>query len=164
MNKATRSTALLAAVVAATAAAQGMPSPGPGGPPRAPTSEELATVPNLSAAEQIELRKILIRRRDAHEAAHEKARAEFDALHAKERSEHERIDEQASEQARKLLGEDGYRRFAEWDLSHRGPAGAGAGSRPPMRARGEHGGGPDRDAPPPDGNAGRGAPDEQPRD
>lgn len=156
--------ALLAALcAAATAGAQSLPPP-PGGAPHAPSSEELATVPNLSAAEQVELRKILIQRRNAHEAAHEKARAEFDALHAKERSEHERIDEQASEQARKLLGEEGYRNFAQWDLAHRGPPGAGAGPHAPMRAHGERIGGPERDLPRADDGTGPGGGEQRPRD
>jgi len=86
-----------------------------------PAAEELATVPGASAAQQAEIRKILLQRRDAQENLRESMRAQFDALHTKERSEHERIDDQASAQLRKLLGDDGYRAYAEWTLAHRGP-------------------------------------------
>jgi hypothetical protein len=159
MKKTTLSVALLAALFAAGASAQ--PMPPPPGAPGVPPAEELATVPDLTAAQQIELRKILIQRRDAQEAAGAKLRAEFDALRAKERSEHERIDEQSSEQLRKLLGDDGYRKFAAWDLAHRGPPGPGVGPHPPMPPHDGRRGGPDKadSAPPPPGaGPGRDAP------
>ncbi len=99
-----------------------------GGPPHAhglPSAEALATVPNLTAAQQIEVRKILVERRDAHEAAAAKSRAERDAMAKKDRAEHERIDDQSSDRLRKLLGDDGFRQFAEWQMTHRpGPGGA----------------------------------------
>ena len=154
------SAALLAALFATAVGAQSMPPPPPG-PPGVPPAEELATVPDLTAAQQADVRKILIQRRDAQEAAHTRLRAEFDALRVKERNEHERIDEQTSEQLRHLLGDDGYRKFADWDLAHRGPAGPGHGPHPPMPPHGERGGGPQREgAPrPPDGGPGGAAPE-----
>ena len=115
---------LIAIVLAAgSAAALGQVPPPPGAP--VPQSEELATVPGVSAVHQAEIHKILIQRRNAQEDIHTKMRDQFDALHAKERSEHERVDEQASEQLRKLLGEDGYRAYAQWSLAHRGAAHGG---------------------------------------
>lgn len=157
------SAALLATLFATGAGAQPMPPPGP---PGVPPTEELATVPNLTAVQQTDVRKILIQRRDAQEAAHAKARAEFDALRVKERNEHERIDEQTGEQLRKLLGDDGYVHYAEWDLAHREPRGGGPGTHPPMRPRGEHGNGPQRDAPPqpPDAGGAPHAPPEAPEE
>ena len=76
--------------------------------PELPSAEALATVPNLTTAQQIEVRKILVERRDAHEAAAAKSRAERDALAKKDRAEHERIDDQSTDRLRKLLGDDGY--------------------------------------------------------
>ena len=113
--------ALLLSGLAATAVAQGMP---PGGPPHGPgmvSPELLATIPGLTAAQQADLRKLLVERRDAHEAVGAKSRAERDALRKKDRAEHERIDSESAERERKLLGDDGYRRFAEWQLMHHGP-------------------------------------------
>jgi hypothetical protein len=143
---------LLAAFCAARAVAQQPPPP-----PMVPPAEELATVPGLSAAQQADVRKILIQRRDAHEAARDKTRTEMDALRTKERNEHERIDGQFSEQLRKLLGDEGYRNFAEWSLAHRGPH---QPTMPPRRARGE---GPELDVLPPSPHpaAGRAAPSGQ---
>ena len=127
--------ALLLSGLAATAVAQGMP---PGGQPPGPgmiSPELLATIPDLTAAQQADLRKLLLERRDAHEAAAAKSRAEHDALMKKDRAEHERIDNESAERARKLLGDDGYRRFAEWQLMHRGPPhgpwGGSTHGRPP---------------------------------
>ena len=94
----------------------------------------LAAVPELSAAQQSEVRRILTQRRDAAEAVREKTRGEMQALHAKERAEHERIDTQATEQLRKLLGDDGLRRFAQWQFAHHGPAGPDAHRPPPHAA------------------------------
>ena len=109
---------LLTAAGIAGAAAQQLPPP----PPRVPPAEELATIPGISAAQQAEIRKILVQRRNAQEDIHAKMREQFEALHTRERNEHERADEQANEQLRKLLGDDGYRAYAEWSLAHRGPA------------------------------------------
>lgn len=132
--------AAIAAVLFAGSAFAQMPPPGP------PPLEALATVPGLTAAQQSDVRKLMIQRRDAQEAAHNKARTEMETVRTRERSEHERIDEQYSEQLRKALGDDGYRQFAQWELAHRGP---------PERdghGPGRHGG-PDRHGPeaPPDG-------------
>jgi hypothetical protein len=151
MRKIKLTAALLIALFAAGAWAQQMPPPGP---PGVPPAEVLATAPDLTAAQQTEVRKILIQRRDAQEAAQTRARNEVDTLRVKERNEHERIDEQSSEQLRKLLGDDGYRKFAEWDLAHRGPPGGAPGPHPPMGPRGEHANVPGHAAPPPPGAGG----------
>ncbi len=156
------SAALFAALFAASAGAQPMPPGPPGG---VPPAEALATVPSLTAAQQVEVRNILIQRRDALEAAQTRARAEFDALRVKERNEHERVDAQTSEQLRKLLGDEGYRKYAEWDLAHRRPHDGGPGAHPPMPPRGEHEHGPERDAPPaPDVGGTHDAPPEPPKE
>jgi len=97
----------------------------------------LATVPELSAVQQTEVRRIFMQQRDAAEAIRQKTRSEMEALHAKERAEHERIDAQATEQLRKLLGDDGLRRFAQWQFAH-GPATPDA-HRPPPHAPGPPG-------------------------
>jgi hypothetical protein len=138
-----------------------MPPPPPGGA-HVPPAEELATMPGVTPAQQAEIRKILLQRRDAQEALQHKMRDEFDALHAKERSEHERVDDQASAQLRKLLGDEGYRNYAEWTLAHRAPHGGTRPGRPdhfgpdhfgPDRGGPEHSGpersGPDRSELPP---------------
>ncbi len=131
-----------ASLAACAQAPMGGPPHGPG----APSPEALATIPNLSAAQQTELRKILVERRDAHESVETKARVERDALAKKDRSEHERIDEQSAERLRKLLGDDGYRQFAEWQLAHHGGGpGRGPGSGPPgSPRRGPHPAGGDK--------------------
>ena len=109
----------------------GMPMPPPGGGPMGgvPSPEMLALIPDLTVAQQVEVRKILIARRDA-----------IDALRDKERTEHERIDDQSAERLRKLLGEDGYRTFAQSTAPH------GPGREGPS-PRGERLGGPDRNGP-----------------
>ena len=161
---------LMLSAAAGSVSAQQMPPPPPGPPPGppVPSAEELATIPNLSTAQQIELRKILVQRRDADEDAHDKLREQMQALHAKQRAEHERIDTQTSEQVRKLLGEEGFRTYAEWTLQHRhGPhqgmapgggreGGPGAHGLPPHEGPG-HG----PAAPPPGPGAGAGAPDDE---
>jgi hypothetical protein len=137
---------LLFAIVCATGAASAqVPPPGPPGG-GVPPAEALATIPNLTAAQQTEVRRILVQRRDAEEAAQAKARSEFDALRVKQRTEHERIEDQTSEQLRKALGDDGFRAYAEWSLAHRGPP--GGGPRGPMPPHGGHRGGPEGDGPP----------------
>jgi hypothetical protein len=103
------------------------PPPGNGVPPVL----VLAAAPQLSATQQAEVRRILTQRRDAAEAIHQKTRIEMDALHARERAEHERIDAQAGEQLRKLLGDDGLRRFAQWQLAPHGGPDAAARRPPP---------------------------------
>ena len=157
---------LMLSAAAGTAIAQQMPPP-----PPLPSAEELAMIPGLSAAQQIELRKILLQRRDAQEDAHNKLREQLQALHAKQRAEHERIDSQTSEQIRKLLGEEGFRSYAEWTLAHRhGPGpGFGFGPAPGFEpAGGPHalpphqplGHGPSAPPPPPPGGTGGGAPND----
>lgn len=128
-----------AALFAAGAFAQPGPmGPMPPGPPgdRVPPAEALATAPGLTPAQQVEVRKILIQRRDADEAACDKIRTQMEALRTQERNERERIDTQASDQLRKLLGDDGYRRFAEWNLANRGPGDGPRGPHGAMRPRG----------------------------
>ena len=120
----------LALATCATSRAQ-MPPPPPPPDDAVPPAAVLATAPELSAAQQAQIRQILIQRRDADEQIHQKARAEIEALHTRERAEHEKADAQASDALRKLLGDEGYRRFAEWQLAHRGPRGMGPHGAPP---------------------------------
>lgn len=139
--------ALILWSTAIAASAQGMPPGGPPHPHRVPSPEALATIPNLTAAQQVEVHKILLDSRDAHEAVATKARAERDALMKKTRAEHERIEEQSAERLRKLLGDDGFRQFAEWQLAHRPGRGRGFGRGGPGGHgphRGPHPPGPDR--------------------
>jgi hypothetical protein len=94
--------------------------------PPVPSALALATIPGLSSEQQQSVRRIFLQRRDAEEALRDKQHAEFDALRVKGRSEHERIDESTDASLRKLLGEEGYRKFAEWQLAQRpGPHGPG---------------------------------------
>jgi hypothetical protein len=109
----------------------GFTQPGPPGPPGVPPAEVFATIPDLSAAQQTEVRKILLQRRDAQDAVHSRTRTEMEALHTKERNEHERIDEQTTDQLRKALGDEGYRHYAQWQVSQHGPH--EDGPRPPHR-------------------------------
>jgi len=126
---------LLTAMLAATASAQGRP---PGPPPEVPPAEALATIPGLSAGQQVELRKILLERRDALESARDKARAALETQRQRDRGEIERIEEQSSERVRKLLGEESYRRYAEW-RARMAPPGIGPAPRVhgPAPARGD---------------------------
>jgi hypothetical protein len=118
-------------LAAGAAGAQSMPPRPPGPPPGgAPSPEALATVPDLDAAKQTEVRRILIQRRDAHDALRAKEDAEREAARARYRAEHERIDDDSSTKLRKLLGEDGYRALAQWLVAPRGMG--------PDRARGSH--------------------------
>lgn len=114
--------ALLTTMLAASASAGAQPLPHGEGPPRerpeVPPGEALAAIPGLDAAQQVELRKILRERRDALEALREKSRAAFEAQRRRERDEAERIDDESSGRVRKLLGDDGYRRYAEWRAAH----------------------------------------------
>jgi hypothetical protein len=154
---------LAAACLAASTFATAMP-PGPPGPPgpSLPSAEELATIPTLSTQQQIELRKILLERRDALDATRDKTHEAMEAQRKRERADVERIDEQSSERLRKLLGDDGFRRYAEWQLGQRGPHGID-GPRRDDDQRGPRRGGPGAR---PDGHpgspgapAGAGAPD-----
>lgn len=141
MNLKLKLAAAIAAVFAAGAVAQ--PVPGPGAPP----AEALATIPDLTTAQQDDLRRILIQRRDALEAAEDKIHADMEALHKRARSEHERIDEQYAAQLRKALGDDGYRKYAGWQAAHHAPPGG-----PHLRfEHGFHGGPGDAPPPPPPG-------------
>ena len=129
---------LLLAILLAAVSTAALAQPAPPHAPPVPPSEELATMPGATPAQQAEIRKILIQRRNAQEDIHAKMREQFDALHAKERAEHERVDEQASDQLRKLLGEEGYRAYAQWSLAHRSPAhDGGPRERGPLRAPGK---------------------------
>jgi len=157
---------LAAACLAASTFAAAMPPgpPGPPGPPL-PSAEELATIPTLSTQQQIELRKILLERRDALDATRDKTREAMEAQRKRERADVERIDEQSSERLRKLLGDDGFRRYAEWQLGQRGPHGfdgprrdddqRGPGRGGPGGPGGRQGGRPGS----PQAPAGAGAPD-----
>ena len=140
---------LILSAIGAVAGAQSLPPALHAPPPMAgPLSPEaLATIPDLTSTQQTELRKILIERRDAHEAVAAKSRAEREVQAKKDRTEHERIDDESAVRLRKLLGDDGYSRFAEWQLAHRGPGGPGPGPRGPDSRRGPHanGGSGDRD-------------------
>ncbi|HEY6942523.1 hypothetical protein [Dokdonella sp.] len=126
--------ALLTAMLAASAGAQPMPRVGPPlGHADVPPAEALATIPGIDAAQQAELRRILRERRDALEALRDKSRAAIDTQRKRDRDEAERIDDQSAERIRKLLGDDGYRRYAQWHDSHRRPGGVerDVGHRPP---------------------------------
>jgi hypothetical protein len=130
---------LLFAVLLAASAAKAQPVPhGPPGPPPgapgAPSPEALASVPDLDAAKQVEVRKLLIQRRDAHDALRAKEDAEREAMKTRYRAEHERIDDDSSARLRKLLGDDGYRALAAWLVGPRG--GMGPGGPGPDRLRG----------------------------
>jgi len=121
--------ALIAFALAACATSRAQMPPPPDD--AVPPAQMLATAPELSAAQQAQIRQILIQRRDADEQIHQKARAEIEALHTRERAEHEKAEAQAGDALRKLLGDEGYRRFAEWQLMHRGPRGIGPHGAPP---------------------------------
>jgi hypothetical protein len=119
---------LLLAVLLAAGAAEAQPAPHappgpPPGPPGTPSPEALASVPDLDAAKQVEVRKLLIQRRDAHDALRAKEDADREAMQARYRAEHERIDDDSSARLRKLLGDDGYRALAEWLVRPRGMTG-----------------------------------------
>lgn len=122
--------ALLTTMLAASAGALAMPPPD-----GVPSAQAVATLPDLSATQQDELRKILHERRDALEAARDKSRAAREAQMRKDRAEFERIDEQSDARIRKLLGDDGFRRYAEWSLAH-GPHAPHAGRGPRHEGRG----------------------------
>lgn len=113
------------ALAAGAAQAQALPdgprgpgAPHPPGPPML-SPEMLATATGLSAEQQVEVRRILIERRDAHEALRARDAAARAEAMAKSRAAHERIDDESSARLRKLLGDDGYRKFAEWLLPPR---------------------------------------------
>ena len=115
---------LLVTTLMAAGTAAAAPGPhGPPGPPPpiTPSPEALASVPGLEASKQVEVRKILIERREAHDALRAKEDAERETARARYRAEHEHIDDESSARLRKLLGEDGYRALAAWLVPPRGP-------------------------------------------
>ena len=122
---------VLITLMLAAAAAQAQPAPhgAPGTPPRAqagaPSPEALATVPGINATQQVEVRRVLLQRRDAHDALRAKENGEREALATRYRSEHERIDDDTSAHLRKLLGDDGYRNLAAWMAPQRRDGGPG---------------------------------------
>jgi len=124
-------TLLLAAGAAAAQPAPHGRDGAPPPPPGAPSPEALATVPGLTAAQQIEVRRILIQRRDAHDQLRAKEDAERESLATRYRGEHERIDDDAGARLRKLLGDDGYRSFATWLMPPRRGAIPQPGARRP---------------------------------
>ena len=155
---------ILAAALCATLAGfdAGAQPPGPMGPPpggRVPSEEMLATSDH-TPAQQADVRRILTQKRDALDAAESKLRTQMEALHKQMRDEHERIETQTSDQLRKALGEDAFKRYAEWSLRHEhGPMDGPHG--PGMRGmHGPHGetNGPGTPPPPPPGG-GAGKPD-----
>ena len=163
MRKLILSAALMSAFAACNLSAQPM-MPGPPPPPGGgvPSAEMLATT-DLTTAQQADVRRILMQKRDALDAAESKLRTQAEALHKQMRDEHERIDAQTSDQLRKALGDDAYKRYAEWSLRHEhGPMGGPDGPRGPGGMHGPHGDKAGPDAPPPPGNgAGAGKPDDE---
>ena len=156
MTKLILAAALCAALACFDAGAQppGPMCPHSGG--HVPSAEMLATS-NLTPAQQAEVRRILTQKRDALDAAESKLRTQMEALHKQMRDEHERIDAQTSDQLRKALGEDAFKRYAEWSLHHEhGPMDGprGPGMRGMHGPRGETNG-PGTPPPPPGGGAGK---------
>ncbi len=98
-----------------------------------PSPLALAAVPGLSSEQQAGVRKILLQHRDAIDALASKERAEFEALQQRSRAERERADDATDASLRKLLGDEGYRKFAEWHLAQRdahGPRRTACARRP----------------------------------
>jgi Spy/CpxP family protein refolding chaperone len=154
MKKLILATALLTAMAAFDAGAQAMgPPPGHPHDEHVPSAELLATS-DLTPAQQADVRRILLQKRDAFDAAESKLHAQFEALHKQMRDEHERIEAQTSDQLRKALGEDAYKRYAEWSVHHEHGPMMGPG------AHGMHGPHDHKDgAPPPAPDGGAGKPD-----
>jgi hypothetical protein len=93
-----RNTVIAALLVGVSAASQA----------RGPNSYEmLATLPGSTVEQQEAIHRIEGERRTA-----------YTDLFAKQRAERERIDAQTSQKLRKALGEEGYRKYAEWKLAH----------------------------------------------
>jgi Asp-tRNA(Asn)/Glu-tRNA(Gln) amidotransferase A subunit family amidase len=147
--------ALFAALAGFDAGAQSM-GPPPGHPHGAPVpSAEMLATSDLTPAQQADVRRILMQKRDALDAAQTKVHTQMEALHKQMRDDHERIETQTSDQLRKALGDDAYKRYAEWSLRNgHGPMFGhdGAGMHG-MHMREPHGGTP---TPP---GAGGGKPD-----
>ncbi len=150
---------LAAALFTALAAADLDAQPMMAGPPPhgdgVPSAEMLATIPDLTPAQQADVRRILIQRRDAADASESKLHAEFEALHKRAREEHERIDSQTSDQLRKALGEDGFKRYAEWRLAHGPGMGGPHGGHDGPDGHDMHHGAPPMPGAPRDGGAGK---------
>ncbi len=159
MKRLILATALFAALAAIDVGAQPMMGP-PGHPPgeRVPSAEMLATS-DLTPAQQADVRRILMQKRDALDAAESKLRTQMESLHKQMRDDHERIDSQTSDQLRKALGEDTYKRYAEWSLHHEhGPMDGARGPGSP----GMHGARGDKNGPgAPQPGAGAGKPDDE---
>jgi hypothetical protein len=71
------------------------------------TYELLATLPDTTVAQQETIHRIESERRSA-----------YAELFAKQRAEREQIDAGTAQKLRKALGDEGYRKYAEWKLSH----------------------------------------------
>jgi len=160
MKRLILATALFAVLSAVDVGAQPMGPPGHAPGERVPSAEVLATS-DLTPAQQADVRRILLQKRDTLDAAESKLHAQAEALHKQMRDEHERIETQTSEQLRKALGEDAYKRYAEWSLHHEhgpmmGPDGLGPHGMHGMH--GPHGG---KDGAPPPPGAGAGKPDDE---
>lgn len=98
MRTAIRNAVIAALLVGASAASQA----------RGPNSYELlATLPDTTAAQQETIHRIESERRSA-----------YADLFAKQRTERERIDAETAQKLRKALGDEGYRNYAEWKMSH----------------------------------------------
>jgi len=144
---------ILAAALCATLVGfdAGAHPPGPMGPPggHVPSVEMLATS-DLTPAQQADVRRILTQKRDALDAAESKLRTQMETLHKQMRDDHERIESQTSDQLRKALGEDAFKRYAEWSLRHEHGPGTHA-------MHFQHGdmSGPGTPPPPPGGGAGK---------
>lgn len=107
------------------------------GPP-VPSPLVLAAIPGLSSDQQVGVRKILQQHRDAIETLASKEHAEMEAMRQRARAERERADDSTDASLRKLLGDEGYRKFAEWHVSQRGPHGPGPGMPFAPGGRGPH--------------------------
>lgn len=110
--------ALLVALSAPAAIAQ-PPAHAAGHAARVPSAEQLATIPSLSSAQQVELHKVLVERRDAMESAREKSRAAWQAQREHNRAERARIDQDYSARMRQALGDEGFASFAQWQSEQR---------------------------------------------
>lgn len=112
--------ALTLLVVMSVPAAMAQPPAHRAGPTaRVPSAEQLATIPSLSSAQQVELHKLLVERRDAMESAREKSRAAYQVQRKRDRAERERIDQDYSTRMRQALGEEGFASFAKWQSEQR---------------------------------------------
>lgn len=118
MNRLAR-TLCLASFAFAASGTQAQP-PRPPAPP--PPGEMLALAPGLDAAAVKDVRRIEAERRDA-----------LDQLAIRQRGERARIDENAEQQLRQRLGDEGYRNYLGWKAD---------AARPPRPGRHPGGEGP----------------------